>query len=190
MTITMSKTREQFALSTRKITKKMAGAVIGWGMLFVPVFLFCMIFAFSSRTTEIQGWYWTGVFVSGGVYALLIGITYWYQCAYFNTYFYDLTEHFIIIRKGVIIPKEINIPYERVQDVYVDQDLFDRILGIYDVHLSTATIASGMAAHIDGVEKAPADGLRAHLLQTISAKIGRRPIPTSGAVSPPPTLQN
>jgi len=87
---------------------------------------------------------------------------------------FGLTEDFIIIRKGPITPREINIPYERIQDVYVDQDIVDRILGLYDVHLSSATVSSGMQAHIDGVEKSAADGLRAFLLETVSRKIKRK----------------
>jgi putative membrane protein len=90
-----------------------------------------------------------------------------------NVYFYDLNENFIVIKKGVFTPKEINVPYERVQDIYVDQDIFDRLFGLYDVHISSATISSGMAAHIDGVEKIAADGLKDFLLKTVQTKIGR-----------------
>lgn len=96
---------------------------------------------------------------------------YQFQIWYFQVYFYDLTDDFIIIRKRVITPREITIPYERVQDIYVDQDLFDRIFGLYDVHLSSATISSGMEAHIDGVEKTAADGLRKIILEKVTEKI-------------------
>lgn len=73
------------------------------------------------------------------------------------------------------MPREISIPYERVQDVYVDQDLWDRIFHLYDVHLSTATWTSGMEAHIDGVESDAANGLREVLLKTIGEKIHKKP---------------
>jgi len=55
----------------------------------------------------------------------------------------------------------------------VDQDLLDRIFGLYDVHLSSATISSGMEAHIDGLEKQAAEGLRNILLQTVQQKISK-----------------
>ena len=90
-------------------------------------------------------------------------------------YFYDLTNDFIVIRKGVLTPKEINVPYERVQDIYKDQDILDRIFGLYDVHISSATISSGLSAHIDGVEKPAAEGLRDLLLKTVQNKIKRNP---------------
>jgi uncharacterized membrane protein YdbT with pleckstrin-like domain len=51
--------------------------------------------------------------------------------------------------------------------VYVDQDIWDRILGIYDVHIATATQTSGIEAHIDGVSFENAEGLKNLLLQRI-----------------------
>jgi putative membrane protein len=96
-----------------------------------------------------------------------------YQKWYFATYYYDLGPDFITIKKGPLTPTEITIPYERVQDVYMDQDIFDRIFGLYDVHLSSATVSSGMEAHIDGVEQAAAQGLRDLLLKTVQLKIKR-----------------
>lgn len=56
----------------------------------------------------------------------------------------------------------------------VDQDLLDRIFGLYDVHLSSATISSGFEAHIDGVEKPAADGLRQLLLKAVNEKISKK----------------
>ena len=95
-------------------------------------------------------------FVTIGIFGLLFTIvllTYFYQLWYYNVYFYDLTPDYIVIKKGPITPHEITIPYERIQDVYVDQDILDRIFGLYDVHLSSATVSSGEAAHIDGFRK-------------------------------------
>lgn len=83
-------------------------------------------------------------------------------------YYYDLNQDYIVIKKGPITPREITIPYKRVQDVY-----FDRLFGIYDVHLSSATISSGMEAHIDGVERESANGLRQLFLETVSKKLNR-----------------
>ena len=58
------------------------------------------------------------------------------------------------------MPAQIHVQYGKIQDVYVDQDLLDRILGIYDVHISSATYSSGIEAHIDGVDKVGAEGLK------------------------------
>ena len=113
------------------------------------------------------------IFIVIIILAVIFFLTYLYQRWYFATYFYDLTSDFVQIKKGPITPREITIPYERIQDVYVDQDLLDRIFGLYDVHISSATSASGTQAHIDGVEKQAADGLREALLETVKQRIGK-----------------
>lgn len=177
MQLNMSKTREQFPLSRRKILKKTISSTLGWMILGL---IFWGLIAFVSGTVDelsSNGSYFLlgisslaiGVFLF-----LVVGLTYWYQSWYFAVYFYDLTQDYIVIKKGPITPREITIPYERIQDVYVDQDLLDRIMGLYDVHLSSATASSGMEAHIDGVEKQAADGLRTMLLQAVGERISKK----------------
>lgn len=172
MAIAMSKTREQFPLSTKKVLKKTVAGTLIWTILLliiygVAAFLFISL---SSAIGNYLGLVTLGIF---GLLFIIIVLTYLYQQWYYNVYFYDLTPDYIVIRKGPITPHEITIPYERIQDVYVDQDILDRIFGLYDVHLSSATVSSGEAAHIDGLEKPAADGLRAVLLQTVSERISK-----------------
>lgn len=169
MKLAMSKTREQFPLSEKKPLKKTVPSIIATVVLFVIIFasgIFCSVFLNWSFSTIFMWIVLIAIFL-----AIACFLTYQYQVWYFQVYFYDLTDDFIIIRKRVFTPREITIPYERVQDVYVDQDLIDRIMGLYDVHLSSATITSGMEAHIDGVEKEAADGLRKIILDKVSEKI-------------------
>lgn len=171
----MSKTREQFPLSTRKVLKKTiasAGGGVGLIFIFGIIFSGTIIPAIIDNKIPFSYIY----MILGGMLGLILLATiptYLYQRWYFTTYFYELADNFIIIKKGPITPKEITIPYERVQDVYVDQDILDRIFGLYDVHLSSATAASGVSAHIDGLEKSAADGLRNLLLTTVKEKIDR-----------------
>ncbi|HEV2917100.1 MAG TPA: PH domain-containing protein [Candidatus Babeliales bacterium] len=80
------------------------------------------------------------------------------------------TDGLLVIRKGVFTKKEITVPFERIQDVYIDQDLFDRLFGLYDVHISTATATSNIRAHIDGVEKKIAEEIRALILNKLKRK--------------------
>lgn len=175
MEIATSPTREKYPLSTKKVFKKTVGHSLVWIIFLsfglVPLSLFIANF-FKSPVVAILI-YLSALFV-------VVLLVYIYEVWYFKVYYYDLTGDYVVIKKGPITPKEITIPYERIQDVYVDQDILDRIFGIYDVHLSSATISSGMQAHIDGVEKPAADGLRAELLNMVSTKISRNkavPIP-------------
>ncbi len=90
-----------------------------------------------------------------------------YVAAYIRSYVYDADASFVTIRKGVFSPAEIHVQYQKIQDVYVDQDFLDRLFGLYDVHLASATVASGIEAHIDGVDKVTAEGLKNFLLGRI-----------------------
>ncbi len=100
---------------------------------------------------------------------IVLGINLLYQYLYFKTYYYNLKSDIIVIRKGVFRPNEIAIPYNRIQDVFVDRDLFDLIFGLYDVHISSATVISGLEAHIDGVANANALKIKDMILDNMKA---------------------
>lgn len=181
MQIAMSPTRQEFPLSSKKPMKKTIESMIIWAFLFVIFYAFAVaaFLSTSSGLVSNAGQLITAITI-GVVFLFFIFffLTYLYQRWYYEVYFYNLTDDFVVIKKGVLTPKEITIPYERIQDVYVDQDIFDRIFGLYDVHLASATVSSGVEAHIDGVEKSAADGLKELLLTTIHkhiAKIGQVP---------------
>lgn len=183
MQIAQSRTREAFPLSTRKVLKKTVASTLIWVIALLFLWGISSITILSSGVAA-GNWFWIatlGIFVF--LFFVLL-VSYLYQSWYYAVYFYDLTSDYVVIKKGPITPQEITIPYERIQDVYVDQDLLDRIFGIYDVHLSSATISSGIAAHIDGVEKQAADGLRNALLQTVNERISKKRVP-----APPQTQQ-
>lgn len=91
-----------------------------------------------------------------------------YQYLYFKRYFYDMNEKNIIIRKGVLAQKEITLPFSRITDVYVDQDILDVLFKLYDVHISTPTEESGLFAHIDGVSREGSKKLREMILDRIN----------------------
>lgn len=171
MQIAQSKTREAFPLSTKKVLKKTVANTLVWAISLLIAW--GMLAAALSSGTDTGSWLGITTF---GIFVFLffvILVAYFYQRWYYAVYFYDLTPDFIQIKKGPITPREITLPYERIQDVYVDQDLLDRIFGLYDVHLSSATVSSGIEAHIDGVEKQAAEGLRAILLETVKQRISK-----------------
>jgi len=176
MKIAQSKTREQFPLSYKKIMKKTIANTIAITLLFLVIWGFLVYMLNTLGQGITSGWFGITTFGIFGLLFFVILFTYLYERWYFAVYFYDLANDFIQIKKGPITPREITIPYERIQDVYVDQDIFDRIFGLYDVHLSSATVSSGMEAHIDGVDKKGAEGLRAILLETIKQRISKNKV--------------
>lgn len=90
-----------------------------------------------------------------------------YEIFYFRNYFYDLTDKHIVIRKGVVSRNEATISYDRIQNVFIDQDFWDRIFQLYDVHIATADFQSAVIAHIDGVSKENSEKLKELLLKNI-----------------------
>lgn len=173
MQIASSQTREKYPLSTKKVLKKTLTGVIGVFLLlgFILVILGLIVPALIGKKDELVASIFGVAFVLGIVGFVIVALLeYLYQRWYYAVYYYDLQEDSLSIKKGPILPSEITIPYVRIQDVYVDQDILDRVFGLYDVHVSSATISSGLQAHIDGVEKPAADGLRQELLE----KIGKR----------------
>lgn len=161
MKIAMSKTREQFPLSTKKVLKRtvkvvlhiafpflIVGIIIGYilSLSIIPlmcIMLIIILSVFIYRTEQLA----------------------------YETYFYDMAVDYLVIRKGTATSEEITIPYEHIQDVYIDQDFFDRIFGLYNVRFSSVNASSGALAFIDGVEKLAAVGLKDALLHKIKDKI-------------------
>jgi len=187
MQIAISKTREQFPLSKRKIWKKTVATTIGWAVALLAIYGFLLLYGFLPSANlvypsdsdyqlvqSVKLYFDTLAILILGLICIIFILAYFYQSWYFAVYFYDLTDDLVIIRKGPISPLEITIPYERIQDVYVSQDILDRIFGIYDVHLASASLGSGVEAHIHGVEKVATDGLRAMLLKKVQERISKK----------------
>lgn len=108
-------------------------------------------------------------------FAAIIGLLmiacafYYYETLYYNNYFYDLTKDGLVIGKGVFGKWRITVPPHKIQDMYIDQDIFDQVFGLYDLHLSTATDVSAREAHIDGLNAHNAEEIRTLLMKWVSA---------------------
>jgi putative membrane protein len=90
-----------------------------------------------------------------------------YQKMYYDRYYYDWSQDTMTIKKGVIDIQQIFLPFEEIQNVFLNQDLLDRIFGIYDIHVSTAGRASVILCHIDGLSRENADKLLPILLAQV-----------------------
>lgn len=163
--------RIKIPLQRRKVLKKTLGGVI-------KILIVCGLITFFMIQFLFDGWEDLAAEVQRQRTYILVG---WmlciaslivarmaYQILYFVTYFYDINDKNVVIRKGVIIKTEITLPFTKISDVYVDQDPFDFLLAIYDVHISTPTAESGIFAHIDGVNKKGAAELRQMILDRIN----------------------
>lgn len=170
----------QYPLSPKKFWKKIFPNLITYFILsiFLGLGLGAIVFFGAGGGTGEGAMlpYLVYAFISALiVYAIVISLNAWYVKAYIKRYYYDCNDQFVTIKKGVFAPTEIHVQYQKIQDVYVDQDFLDRIMGLYDVHIASATVTSGIEAHIDGVEQAVAEGIKNFML----AKIQGGSIPTN-----------
>ena len=154
-------TVEEHPLEKRKIIKKTISYTFVLYVFFLIGPLWANIFFWNL--------YQIPLIILDALFILFPLIEWLYQREYYKRYFYDIRKDFLFIKKGVIAPTETILPYDKLQDVYVDQDVFDRIFNLYDVHVSTATLMSGIQAHIDGVSKENSQLFREMILKDIKA---------------------
>ncbi len=147
-------TCNKIPLEQRKIWKKtISSTIVLFILVLFIVFWSSNMFSDASRTA-FAGSLFVVIFIAVFIMTLV------YQYYYYRNYFYDLKKDEVIIKKGVISRIEISLAYEKIQNVYVDQDIIDRIFQLYDVHLETAGGQSGVIAHIDGVNAENSKKLR------------------------------
>jgi uncharacterized membrane protein YdbT with pleckstrin-like domain len=156
--------RKLVPLRYRKVLKKCLRSVIFvlgfWSI--ASFFLFRFLESPNNEAYSKSIW-------AGWVIVLLLGMVWSMgaQLIYYMRYFYDIDDRTVIIRKGIIAQSEITLPFSKITDVYVNQDLLDVFFGLYDVHISTPTQSSGDFAHLDGLDKRGAFLIRAIVLERI-----------------------
>lgn len=154
-------TVENYPLEKRKIIKKTIKSTFFMYILFLIGPLWANLFLWNL--------YRIPLIILDVLFILFPLIEWLYQREYYKKYFYDIRTDFLVIKKGVIMPTETILPYDKLQDVYIDQDIFDRPFRLYDVHVSTATMMSGIQAHIDGVNKENGQLFREMILKNIKS---------------------
>jgi membrane protein YdbS with pleckstrin-like domain len=154
--------REKFPLEKRKILKKSISLTF-WAFVAIGII--------TSIIYSIEP-FWGNLLLN---FLIIFPFVFFpvkliHEIFYFKNYHYSENNEVLVLRKGVITITEVTIPYNKVQNIFVNQDLFDRIFKLYDVHLSTIGTVSQMELHIDGVSKETAEKLRDWLLNRIKVR--------------------
>ena len=184
---TTSQLQTQYPLSPKKFKKKFISSMLGLIILFAVLIVCALVMEFAISVAG-DGSAFVINMVSLGMIVFLgiiVAIKSWYINAYIRNYFYESEPNYLTIRKGVFTSAEIHVPYHKIQDVYVDQDFLDRLMGLYDVHIASATAGSAIEAHIDGVEKEAADGLKNLLLSKIQGGPGNMTSTNADGITSP-----
>ena len=169
----MSTLRKKYPLRRLKIIKKSISNIARPMLVVLALILLTSFILFSAselplreligiRRTTLA---FTLLVLAGSLYLAVYPL---YQILYYKLYFYDIDEENLTIRKGVFSKREVNLPFSRIVDVYIDQDFVDMIFGLYNLKFSTATAESGKFAHIDGVSKKSAEAMKEIILDEIN----------------------
>ncbi|MEF8906678.1 MAG: PH domain-containing protein [Haloarculaceae archaeon] len=97
--------------------------------------------------------------VIAGIVLLAAGLVTVWQTAYVRRFSYEVTEDTFDIASGVLSRREREIPYERVQNVDISENVLQRLLGLAQLRIETAG-GSGTEAQLRYVTRAEAGRLQ------------------------------
>lgn len=156
---------KQIPLSINKVMKKTLAGVIGLLIFFGIIFSVLWVLLVMKYTSNVLFTY--GAIAIAVLFIFFAVCTLIYQKMYYDRYFYDISKDTLTIKKGVIGKNQIFLPFDKIQNVFMDQDLLDRAFGLYDVHVSTVGFGSIAMCHIDGLEKEEAEKMLEVLLKKV-----------------------
>jgi len=96
---------------------------------------------------------------------ILLFIVGWYTREYFIRFIYELRNSYFFSRKGVITPSYTIIPYKNIQDIHLDQSIYEKIFGLWAVEIYTATTSRRGSDRIFGLNRKNAEYLRLKILK-------------------------
>lgn len=156
---------QNLPLSKKKIFKKSFGLVLALFLALLVLIGFGMLVMFSNGDEKTVQQFSFAIVIAILVDIFAIGGVIYYQYLYYKLYYYNFEDDSAEIKKGVVSVSTGHVRYGKIQNIFVDQDIFDRILGLYDVHYETAGETSGNYSHVDGMEKENADKLKDFLME-------------------------
>ncbi len=84
------------------------------------------------------------------IYCLALGIPIIVNVLRRSNFHYALEEKFVVLHQGIISKQNRNVPYGRIQGVFVNQNLFDRIFGLASVTFEDFSQGGKSAMSVDG----------------------------------------
>jgi len=153
-------------LDSSSVIKRTAGSAFSFALL--GAIALALIFFFAPKGTSSA--LYIALALGTVVIAVIVVLQHVYNNYYLKNYYYNMAKDLLVVRTGVLGRHETVLPIDKIQNVFIDQDLFDRIFGLWDIHTSTAGFRAGMHVHIDGLNSANAAVMRGILLKAVSSK--------------------
>ena len=159
---------QNLPLEKKKIIKKSFSSIVGSALLslFAALMIWLVLYSMDKNTSGILFAFLAFIVIN----LIFGGSVILYQYLYYKFYYYNFGDDSAEIKKGVISNATGHVRYSRIQNIYVDQDILDRIFGLYDVHYETAGESSGFYSHVDGLNKENSDKLVAFLNDRVMNK--------------------
>ncbi len=160
-------TEKNYSVQRLWVFKSILGFLVVF-IFFVPYFLF------SSREDAEMNFYAIAIIVFA-IFHFIITIL---KRVNFH---YSIEEKFLTLKQGILSKQQRHIPYGVIQNLFVKQDLFDKIFGLASLTIENASQGAGALAapqqkvemvgfsgnkvSIPGLKKANAETLKAIILQ-------------------------
>lgn len=91
----------------------------------------------------------------------------------FFRFYFSLDENSILIDKGVLKRTKVNIPFERIQTVNLQQNLLHQMFGVVSLEIDTAG-ANKSEMTIDALKKEDAEAIRQFILEEKNQILGQK----------------
>lgn len=95
--------------------------------------------------------------IIGGGFSLIISII-----SYFR-YFYHLEEDQLVIQKGVFNQSRVKLPFERIQNINIEQNVLHRLLNVVSLRIDSAG-STGSEVAIEALDREKAESIRQYVL--------------------------
>jgi len=122
---------------------------------FWPVLI--VLFLRSGQKQNSYEFWLNSFIVIGGGASLILSII-----SYFRYYFH-LEDDRLIIQKGVLNQTRINLPFERIQNIHLEQKVLHRLLNVVSIRIDSAG-SQGSEITIEALEREQAEAIRSYVL--------------------------
>jgi len=130
-------TEKNYPVQGLWVLKSILGSLFAL-IFFVPYFLISSRLGETSKDTEIN--FYVIIIVGLAIFHFIVTIL---RRANFH---YSIEEKFLTLKQGILSKQQRHIPYGVIQNLFVKQDLFDRIFGLASLAIENASQGAGALA--------------------------------------------
>jgi uncharacterized membrane protein YdbT with pleckstrin-like domain len=112
--------------------------VIGVGILLLFIsFIFFMNFYLTEKMTNPESLInLTNPII---IFIILLILIFLYQIPLLKTYYFYITNKKIILKGGIFIKRKKTIPFHKITDIEISQNIIEQIFNLYKINVHTAS---------------------------------------------------